>query len=78
MMTNTVTHRHVLLQSALRENTVQFGAQLSLRQDGKHDALQHHGLSALKTHNRKRLTTVLHLDIGAVYTTVTISAVKTQ
>lgn len=50
-----VTYRDVLLQSALRENTVEFRSQLSLRQNGKHHTLQHHGLRPLKTHNSKKL-----------------------
>lgn len=51
MQLRTGTYGDVLLQAALRENTVEFGSELSLSQDGEHHALQHHGLGALKIHN---------------------------
>lgn len=54
---NTVTYRDVLLQSALRENTIEFRSQFPLCQDGKHHTLQHHGFSPLKTHSSSRLNT---------------------
>lgn len=44
---NMKTYRDKLFQSPLREDAVEFGTQLALGQDGKHDTLQHHSISAL-------------------------------
>lgn len=52
---NMLTYRDVLLQSALRENTIEFRPKLPLCQDGEHDTLQHHGLRPLETNNRRRI-----------------------
>lgn len=56
MNNNVVTYGDILLQSALRENTVEFWSQLPFRQDSKHHTLQHHGLRPLKTHNSIKLS----------------------
>ena len=50
------TYRDVLLQPALREDPVELRAELPLGQDRKHHALEHHGLRALRTHNRGTFT----------------------
>lgn len=43
-----MSYRDELLQAALGEDAEELRPQRPLREDGKHDALQNHGLGALK------------------------------
>lgn len=63
---NRVTYRDVLLQSALRENAIEFRSQLPLCQDCKHHTLQYHGFSPLKRHESMRSKSVSYLGMPAL------------